>query len=287
MTRCLVLGGGGVSGIAWQIGLLAGLARYGIDLREADCFVGTSAGAVVGARLAAGDDLERLAAAQITPPPALRETFREYSQSDADGRNRALIEKVGGDLMAARRRICAYALRSETPPWEERRSLIAARLEREIWPARALRLIAVEALTGAARVFTAADGVPLIDAVAASCAVPGTWPPVSIGGGMYIDGGVHSLTNAEVAAGAGHVLVLAPFGYGEGNPVAGHLRKEVKALTLAGSVVKVVIPDERSLDALGDNVLDPARRPASVRAGLAQAEGLVDALSEDWGRATA
>jgi len=281
----VVLGGGGVSGIAWEIGLLAGLARYGIDLRQADCFVGTSAGAVVGTRLAAGDDLERLAAAQITPPPALRETFREYSQSDADGRNRALIEKVGGDLMAARRRIGAYALRAQTPAWEERRALIAARLEREDWPARDLRLVAVAARTGAARVFSAADGVPLINAVAASCAVPGTWPAVSIGGESYMDGGVHSLTNADVATGAGYVVVLAPFGYGEGNPVAGHLRAEVDALARAGSVVNVVVPDERSREALGDNVLDPARRPESLRAGLAQAQAWVGMLREDWMRA--
>jgi NTE family protein len=184
--------------------------------------------------------------------------------------------------VAARKRIGAFALRSETVAPEVRRAIIAARLPAPHWPVRWLGVTAVDAETGEHRLFDRDSGVELVDAVAASCAVPGAWPVVRIDGRPYMDGGIRSMTNADLAQGAAHVLVIAPLGYSEGNPVSGHLRAEVRKLQAAGSRVDVIVPDAASLDALGDNVLDPARRRPSAAAGLQQASAEAAALVAAW-----
>jgi NTE family protein len=278
--RIVVLGGGGVAGIAWLVGLLAGLAREGVHAERADGFIGTSAGSVVGAQLAHGVSLENLLYEQLAP--AIGEVARPYSQSDADARNRVLMEKVGGDLGAARRRIGAFALRSETVAPLVRREIIAGRLQSHEWPQRWLGIVAVDTATGEHELFEASSGVPLVDAVAASCAVPGAWPAVEIRARKFMDGGIRSLTNADLARGASQVLVIAPLGWAEGNPVSGHLKAEVAALRGAGAHVDVIVPDARSAEALGDNVLDPARRVPCAHAGLAQGHECARQLSAAW-----
>lgn len=285
MKRMVVLGGGGVAGIAWASGVIAGLARDGADLARADGFIGTSAGSVVGAQLACGAAPEDLLAAQLAPAADSREQLRPYSQSAADAQNRKLVDKVGGDLNAARRRIGAFALRSETVPPEARRAIVAARLPQAAWPTHWLGVVAVDADDGEYQLFHRGSGVDFTDAVAASCAVPGAWPVVTIAGRRYMDGGIRSLTNADLAQGARHVVVLAPLGYSDGNPVSGHLRAETALLEATGTRVHVIVPDAASLDALGDNVLDPARRAPSARAGLAQGLAHAAALATAWNAA--
>lgn len=288
--RVLVLGGGGVAGIAWITGVVAGLTRAGVDLSAADAFIGTSAGSSVGAQLAGGASAEALFAEQADPSAASQESFRHYSQNAADAQNRALMDKLGGDLDAARRRIGAFARRSTTPTLDTRRAIVAARLPSHDWPARALGLVAVDVDSGEARVFGHDDGVALVDAVMASCAVPGVWPVVPIGTQAFMDGGIRSLTNADLAldwpaasaSARKHVVVLAPLGFGEGNPVSGHLRAELERLRSAGCEVAAVVPDDASQQALGDNVLDPARRAPSAAAGLAQGLALAPALQALW-----
>lgn len=270
LDRCLVLGGGGVAGIAWQIGVIAGLARGGVILQDADLFVGTSAGSVAGAQLAVGLDVEQLLMQQLSPPANSVEQFRSYSQAAADAQNVLLMQKVGNDLTKARRRIGSYALRSTTPALAERREIIASRMPFTAWPERALKVVAVDVISGEPRVFGKTSGVDLVDAVAASCAVPGTWPPVPLQDATYMDGGIFSMTNAWVGTGARCVVVLAPLGYSEGNPVSGHLRAEVDRLREGGSLVEVIVPDEESLLGMGENVLDPAHRTPAAEAGLAQ-----------------
>jgi NTE family protein len=180
------------------------------------------------------------------------------------------VDKVGGDLMAARRRIGAYALRSETAPLATRLATVAARLPQPHWPAAVLRVVAVDTLSGDYQVFDRDSGVELVDAIAASCAVPGAWPPVPIGTRIFMDGGIRSFSNADIAQGAGRVLVIAPLGWADGNPVSGHLRAEAEVLRASGSRVCVIVPDEASAEAMGDNVLDPARCALSAQAGLGQ-----------------
>jgi NTE family protein len=157
--RALVLGSGGITGIAWELGMLAGLAEHGIDLRDADLVVGTSAGSVVGALITSGTDLEELYASQLAPPgrePPVRMGI-------------ATIVRWGWAVACS----------------------------------RGSQQVGV-------RVGRMALAVTLVDAVAASCSVPGVWPPTTIGGRRWIDGGVRSATNADLAAGYERVVVLAP-----------------------------------------------------------------------------
>ncbi|RZT39125.1 patatin-like phospholipase family protein [Cupriavidus agavae] len=282
MRRAVVLGGGGVAGIAWATGVAAGMARRGVDITHAEAIVGTSAGSVVGAQMAAGIGLEILLAGQLVPATQTRELNRRYSQAEADARNRELMQKVFGDIGAARRRIGAYALRSETVSLRQRRDIIAARLPATHWPQRDLRVVAVDTATGEHVVFHRHSGVELVDAVAASCAVPGSWPAVPLNGRTYMDGGIRSLTNADLAWPANTVLVIAPLGYGDGNPVSGHLRAEVASLQSRGVRVEVIVPDDHSREAMTDNVLDPSRCVPSAHAGVAQGERIAEHVALTW-----
>src|ERR1700723_3006889 len=92
------------------------------------------------------------------------------------------------------------ALRVETVPEAKRRAVIAGRLPQHSWPSRRLAVVAVEANTGDVRVFDKDSGADLVDGGTASCAIPGIWPPVTIGGSRYIDGGARSVVNADLAA---------------------------------------------------------------------------------------
>jgi NTE family protein len=156
--------------------------------------------------------------------------------------------------------------------------VIASRLPSHDWPSRDVRLTAVECETGALEVFTAASGVSLIDAVAASCAVPGIWPPVTIGGRRYMDGGTRSVDNADLAAGAARILVLSPFGMSAEIPAPMPLSEVIAKLRDDGSRVTVIEPDEHSKAAMSANPLDPATRLPAAIAGRAQGrEGIPSA----------
>lgn len=285
MTRAVVLGGGGVAGIAWATGIVAGLGQRRVDIGQADVFIGTSAGSVVGAQLACGVSPQALLAQQLAPAADSREQSQPFSQREANARNRQLMGKVGGDLAAARRRIGSHALRSATAPLQARRDIISARLPQAGWPSRALRVVAVDTATGEHAVFDRDSGVDLVDAIAASCAVPGAWPAVPIGGRMWMDGGIRSLSNADLAAPAQCVLVIAPLGYAEDNPVSGHLTAEVRLLREQGARVAVVVPDALSMEAMTDNVLDPSRRTPSAMAGLAQTLRTAPDIAAFWNNA--
>jgi len=257
----LVLGGGGIAGIAWHTGILHGLAESGVDVTGADLLVGTSAGSTVAAQIGAGRTLEELFGRQIDPATLATERAPVVSMA-------TLIERLGPIYSGAfddaerRRRLGGLALDTDTVTEDVRRDVVAGRLVGTEWPERRVAVVAVDAISGDRRVFDRSSGVDLIDAVAASCAVPGVWPPVTIEGVRYIDGGVWSLTNTDLAAGYDRVLVLAPI-------VDPSVASEVEGLG-PDVRVEVIGPDEASLEAFGDDVLDLACREPSVRAGLAQ-----------------
>ncbi|MBB3082882.1 patatin-like phospholipase family protein [Geodermatophilus sabuli] len=274
----LVLGGGGITGIAWEIGVLAGLAEAGVDLTGADLVVGTSAGSVVGAQVTGGADLETLFARQLEPP-----TGEKAARMTRAGLARyawALVRSRGKDV-EFRRRVGALALAAEqaglTPPEQERLDVIGSRLVGTEWPDRALTVTAVDAHTGEFRTFDRDSGVPLLHAVAASCAVPGVYPPVTIDGRRYVDGGMRSAANADLAEGYDRVVVLAPVPRGVG-PLAS-VDAQVTGMVAR---VAVVAPDQASRTAIGRNVLDPAARAGSARAGRAQAGGVAEQVAEAW-----
>jgi NTE family protein len=276
--RALVLGGGGITGIAWEIGVLAGLAEAGVDLTGADLVVGTSAGSVVGAQLTSGADLETLFARQLEPPTG----------EQAARMTRAALARYGwavlrsrGDDVGFRRRVGALALAAEqaglTPTEQERLDVIGSRLVSREWPDRDLRVTAVDAQSGEFHVLDRTSGVPLLQAVAASCAVPGVYPPVTIDGRRYVDGGMRSAANADLAEGYDRVVVLAPIPRGVG-PLAS-VDAQVTGMVAR---VAVVSPDEAARRAIGRNVLDPAARAGSARAGRAQAAGVAAEVTEVW-----
>jgi NTE family protein len=272
----LVLGGGGVTGVAWMWGMLAGLAAAGTDVRTADLVVGTSAGSLVGAQVANGIDIaERYEAQQVDPTgePGARMSLRALT-----GFGFAIV--TTRDPVAFRTRIGRMALAADTEPEVERRKVFE-RLPVRDWPAdRRLLVTAVDAHTGDFVVYDRDSGVPLIDAVAASCAVPGVWPPVTIGGRRMMDGGIRSAANADLAAGQDPILILAPLP-GAGGPMtrvgtqAAELRRSASVLVLA--------PDAAAKRAIGRNVLDPAARAPAARAGYAQATTTAPAVAAVWG----
>ncbi|SHN88981.1 NTE family protein [Geodermatophilus obscurus] len=274
----LVLGGGGITGIAWEIGVLAGLAEAGVDLTGADLVVGTSAGSVVGAQLTGGADLDGLLARQLEPPTG--EQAARMSRAALARYGWAVLRSRGDDV-GFRRRVGALARAAEqaglTPTEQERLDVIGSRLVSHDWPDRDLRVTAVDAETGEFRVLDRTSGVPLLQAVAASCAVPGVYPPVTIDGRRYVDGGMRSAANADLAEGYDRVVVLAPLPRGMG-PMAS-VDAQVTGMVAR---VAVVSPDEAGRRAIGRNVLDPAARAGSARAGRAQAAGVAAEVTEVW-----
>ncbi|WP_395484189.1 patatin-like phospholipase family protein [Streptomyces sp. KHY 26] len=273
MTEALVLGGGGVGGIAWMTGLLAGLADAGQDVTGAGLLVGTSAGATVAAQLGSGLDLEELYARQVEPSAQAREIMAELDVEKFSAEIGAATA-TAGSAAELRRAVGRLALAAQTVGEPERRAVIASRLPVHTWPERALKVVAVDAESGDTRIFDRDSGVPLVDAVAASCAVPGVWPPVTIADRRYVDGGIRSVANADLASGADRVLVLVPLGPVEPFPSDHALDDTVSALRAEGAEVLLIAPDEASTAAIGPNPLDPATRRPAAEAGRAQGRGL-------------
>ncbi len=282
MKKALVLGGGGVTGVAWELGIILGLHDAGVDLRDASRIVGTSAGSVVGAQLASGVDLESLFDAQMVPPERSSERAANFDPAMMEDMFRRLMSAGPADAQTLRARTGAFALQTPTIPEAERHAIIASRLPVREWaPTPEVLIVAVDAHTGQERVFDRASGVPLVDAVAASCAVPGVWPPVTIGERRYIDGGIRSGTNADLARGCQRVLILSPMGMIAMGPL-GNPADEVALLEREGATVMVVTPDAASLEAIGPNVLDPAARAASAQAGREQGRRLAESVRALW-----
>lgn len=272
-----MLGGGGVAGIAWEIGLLARLADLGIDLAaDADLVVGTSAGASVGALVTGASGYDALIATQRLPVGETRERMPDFDLNlilEIFG----LMTAVQDDPAAARRQIGALATTAVTVPEGERREIIAWRLPSQEWPERPLLITAVKVATGERVTFDASSMVSLVDAVAASCAVPGIWPPVTIGGQRFIDGGVYSTTNADLAEGHERTVVLCPVAMGPGDQNA--LPGEA---TASGNRPLVIRADAEAVEAFGPNLLDPASRGAALDAGRRQADEAAEAVRRYW-----
>jgi len=292
----LVLGGGGAAGNAWEIGVIAGLADAGLDMTQAaDLVVGTSAGATAAAQVRSGIPAAELLAAVLSPPirPAGQNRERPPSLPMATVFER--MRAIGAAAASAadlQRAMGAFGLESDSilgPAAGQRRAMVAARLPRPDWPDRPMIVTAVDAHTGKLAAFDRDSGVDLVDAVTASCALPGLVPTHSINGTRYIDGGVRSTDNADLASGYTNVVVLSPLGGRSQIPTergadpAGQfegvrrrpewgtdLASQVEALRKQGSRVEVITPDADSRAAMGTNQMDLATRIPAARAGFAQ-----------------
>jgi NTE family protein len=273
--RAIVLGGGGVTGIAWEIGVLAGLVDAGVAL-ESDVVFGTSAGSFVGTAVASGADLDLLYRAQQQPavdePTTRASRVLTAAWIWAFVRGRGDPEKVGAGFGAVARRF-----RPQVSVGDRRRT-VEARLYTVQWPEK-LRVTAIDADTGGLTVFDHTCGYPLVDVVSASGAVPGISPAVSLGGRTWIDGGMVSAANARIADGFAKVLVLAPMPKGHGGiPSA---QQDVEAMR-ASAKVELITPDKQSVDAIGPNPYDPARRGPVAAAGHAQGRQAAARVADLW-----
>ncbi|OBB86137.1 patatin [Mycobacterium colombiense] len=271
--RALVLAGGGIAGIAWETGVLRGIADESAAaarlLTESDVLVGTSAGSAVAAQLSSGHTLDELFDRQVAESSAEIdsgvdvETITELfltalgePYEDTLDRTRQQMQRIG-----------AVALATKTVPAPVRRDVIARRLPSHDWPDSELRLTAIDVETGELTVFDRDSGVDLVDAVAASCAVPGAWPPVTIAGRHYMDGGVASSVNLAVAADCATAVVLVPSGVDAPSPFGAGPAAEVSAFPGAAFAI---FADADSLAAFGPNALDPGCRIPSALAGREQ-----------------
>jgi NTE family protein len=276
----LVLGGGGSTGHAWLIGVIAGLFEAGLDVTRADLTIGTSAGSTAAAQLSGATPTELLSdiLAAASPPRTSPATNHIERTSE--------IIAASEDPADMRRRMGAAALETDAATHSSAqaqwRATVAARLPSQLWPQRRILITAVDAHTGEPVVFDRHSGVELVDAVAASCASRSSY---GIGGSRYIDGGYRSnAENADLAAGVARILVLSPFGGRSLTPVSWgmHLATQVDQLRAGGSRVETIFPDAECAPMFGNHAMDLSLRPPAARAGFKQGKACAEQLTEFW-----
>ncbi len=264
MTHALVLAGGGVTGVAWETGVLMGLRDAGHDIiGNLDLVVGTSAGSTVGAQILSGTDLTDLYAGQIA------EKHNEISPHlDVDALATIFGEMaLGGTTTDEQRiRIGELALGATTVDEPTRRAVIEKRLPSHNWPTTPLTLTAIDALSGEFVTWSKDSGVSLVDAVTSSCAVPSVWPCVTINNRRYYDGGLRNSANAYLATGHTDVVVIAPMTGGP-SPI---VTAELDELTASGSTIRMIVADVEAIEAMGPNSLDPRFRRVAAEHGRRQ-----------------
>jgi len=266
--RALVLGAGGYAASAWEIGLIVGMAEAGADVRNADLFVGTSAGSRVAVQLASEVAPATMLARQMEPTtePAPEVDWQRW-RSDL-----ARAKEGGGTPAEVLRRIGAFAMRLQTTGASDRRNIVASEISVEEWPNKQILIATVEAETGERRAFDQTRGIGLIDAVLASTAVAGIRPVIAFQGHHYFDGGFYSTDNADLAAGYDRVLILA---LRAGVPPLGIIPLDAATglLERGSSQIAVVHPDDATqavFASFGGNLLDPALRARAASAARAQ-----------------
>lgn len=271
----MVLGSGGNAAYAWEVGVIAGMAEAGLEVGNADLFVGTSAGARVAVELASGTPPGELLKTQVSAMPQTEAMPQVDLKQWRDAVTRA---KQGvSDRVEILRRVGMLALSTAPELGAGRRSSLASLLSTKIWPSRKLLLVTVEAETGLRTVFDASSGIKLLDAVVASGAVAGIYPPAQFLGHHYFDGGFYSAENADVAIGSDRVLILtlrpgpAPLGVVS-------LQESLESMRARDVEVQVIHPDEATEAAFSSvkgNVLDPSVAGPAARAGRAQGYRLI------------
>jgi NTE family protein len=294
----LVLAGGGVLGEAWMTGVLGGIEdAAGIELSRTEAFVGTSAGSIVAARLAAGRSPRRPDAGDGGGADA------GAAEAGEDGAARGwavreALRTVGAVAWAGTAPVASAALALGAPGGALVRAAVLARMPtggRSLdrlrghvrgWGGRfdgRLRVCTVDRRSGRRVVFGAPGAPPaeVADAVVASCSIPWVFEPVEIGGREYVDGGVWSVTNLDAAPAGRHTQVLCLDTIAGLDPrtrrmaamrgafrVAAEL--ETQLLRRRGARVQHVAPDAEAAAAFGTNLMDDRAAPRVLAAGHRQ-----------------
>jgi NTE family protein len=299
MTRALVLSGGGPVGIAWEAGLLAGLAEGGVDLATADYILGTSAGSFVGSQLAMGRKAGDMAGAILAEAERVSAAVAAGSRPNTGGGGapnlgllfQKMAEARSGerDPKEVRREIGQFALEAKTMDEESFIKSFGRQLSETpdgAWPSRGYACTAVDAETGEFVVWDAGSKVGLARAVASSCSVPGIFPPITINGRRYIDGGMRSGSNADIATGHELVVVVGLRTAGDAEMSArmrAPLEQEMQVLRDGGARTELILPDDASVAAFGLNLMDGRKRPGAAKAGIEQGRALAPTLKGVWG----
>jgi len=290
IDRALVLGGGGPVGIAWEAGVVAGLASEGVDLNVADQVIGTSAGSFVGAHVAAGRPADALYQAQIMlgqKDAAERASGKLASaermpKPDLTPLMALFLKPLAHGETAQDRRREMGRLALDTPTLDETAYLagFGRTLSELQWP-ETFVCTAVDAETGALELWRHQSGVSLVRGVGSSCSVPGIFPPVTIQGRRYVDGGVRSATCIDIAKGARRVIALAVVGRMGRDFQMDRIEPELDALKPEGEAV-LITPDEASLDTFGLNLMAAEDRAGIARAGYAQGRSEAKRVAKLW-----
>ncbi|MBF6412554.1 patatin-like phospholipase family protein [Nocardia cyriacigeorgica] len=264
----LVLGGGGPVGISWLVGLGTGLREAGIDLGQADRFVGTSAGAVVGSVLAGDGELSRLLAAERSDSAPVRHDMTVMMEIAG------LIGARGQDPVRMRQRIGELALTASTGEPDEHIERIGSLVGFADWPDADLVITAIDTGTGELRPWTRDDVATLPQALASSTAVPGLFPPIPIDGRHYFDGGYRSSINADLAAGADVVVIMEPLA---------HVYPRSRADREHGCAREIsIVPDTGAIEAFGVDLFSSSALRPAYEAGVRQAAEAAAQLKEVW-----
>lgn len=279
-----MLGGGGVVGVAWESGLAAGMLERGIDLREVDVVVGTSAGAIVGAQLASGF-LPHVPRERTVPPPpdgpAVDRNSLDLMLLGSVFKLWGAMERTTPERAAAIGKLTASMPRDAQKGWHER---IAYGVGIEDWPERPLLVNVVDTQSGQRRTIDRSSGLDVNMVITASSAVPGMFPPVELEGRLYMDGQVHSSTNADVLLphAPEQVWIAMPTNKVTGQGIGPHaenmLEQEVAALRAAGCRVSVRMPQQEDSERLGKNLMDGRRAGDAFALGVEAGREWADEL---------
>jgi len=296
----VVLGAGGVLGAAWTIGALAAVQdSRGFDPRDAEVLVGTSAGSVLAGFLGCGIGVDVLLDHQrgIVHPDAPDIDFDPDTDSGGAlpplprlgiGSPRGVLNTALRPWKATPMSALSAILPQGRGSLEPVANLVDAVCPRGAWAGHPQTWIVAMDYDSGRRVAFGRDGAPhagLRDAVTGSCAIPGWYAPVRIGGRRYVDGGACSPTSLDLVASMGldEVIVLSPMtslDYDRPDTVAGRIERrfrrlvtkrligEAKKVAASGTKVTLLGPGAQDLDVIGANLMDPRRRAQVLETSL-------------------
>ena len=271
-----MIGGGGIVGLAWGLGWLDANVKYGPDLAAADLVVGTSAGALAGVTVGEQDRRGLGRTLKLVPIGGPRRSIEDLPEAtrlfiEAQDAEPETVRTIGAAAQAAPTRSALE--------WKTMLKLAGGRRLAQ-WPP-ALRIVVTEVESGERRVLSSEDG-PLLDACAASAAVPGVLSPIEVAGALCMDGGIASGTNADVAAGARRVVIVPLYRPVADGPFCGRperIDEEVAAVEAAGGVAHAVMPTAMP----EGGMMDRALVDGAYAAGFQQGKSEGEALRGFWG----
>lgn len=283
--KALVLGGGGIVGIAWESGIIAGMKAAGIDVSTADIVVGTSAGSIIGSQLCSGKSFDQAE----TADPELIEQLEQLNQAlDLGLLGKTFALWTSTDSMTAPLAAEIGQLAKQASAWTEQQWLQNNHSMHQVddWPQRDLRIVSVNCDSGEIGIHSRHD-TNLQQAIAASCAIPGMFPTITINGSQHMDGGVASGTNAQIviADNPEQVLILAPITTATsplGPAAEKALKEEITALEKNGSQVFSLTANTDDALVFGPNLMDPDKVQLTWELGFSRGKAVVDAGKFNW-----